>query len=225
MWLVAFGISIHLVLEPLRASLACRTGDRWVATDLTRALTDYERAVEHAPNDAYYAARLGEAIRDNLDRTGTRDERRQLAVRGRNAFARAAELVPVNAYYHLGLGRMHMELARLHLAKPEEALAEYDQALRLDSNNAIYYADAANAALVLEQLDRADGYAAHGEERYPYFGLLHAHRGYVAYLRGDLVAAVRIVTESLAQEWYREDRGRRFAESILDRAKRQAGMR
>jgi tetratricopeptide (TPR) repeat protein len=220
-WIGALCLVVAWVLEPLRASLACRRGDHWLSTDLGRAVTEYQGALAHAPEDDFYWAHLGAVIRANLDRAASRDERRWLVELGRDTYARAAALVPVNAFYHVGLGRSQMELARLHLARPEQALAEYDRALRLDENNAMFYADAANSALVLEQLERADQYATHGCTRYPNFGLLHAHRGYVAYLRGHLAEAIRIVAESLQKEWYREESSRQFAERLLDKAKHQ----
>jgi O-antigen ligase/tetratricopeptide (TPR) repeat protein len=221
-WFAGLLLIYALVIQPLRASFACRDGDRLLGTDLEGAIDAYARAIAICPEDDFYHARLGAAVRDNVARARTLEERQRLVERGRQAFGRAAALVPSNAYYHLGLGRLWMEMCRIHQARPDQALDEYDRALALDENNAIYYADAANAALVLEDLRRAHAYAEQGCQRYPHFGMLRAELGYVAYMDRRYDEAVALIAAALRENWYREENGRRFADMMLMKARAKA---
>jgi O-antigen ligase/tetratricopeptide (TPR) repeat protein len=225
-WLAALFLINALVILPLRASIACRDGDRLVADNLERAVAAYQQATCLCPDDDFYHAKLGAALRDNVARAATPDERQRLVELGRDAFARAAALVPNNAYYHLGVGRLWMEACRLHRAPPAQAFAEYDLALTLDENNAIYYADAASAALILEDFARARSYAERGCARYPNFGMLRAQVGYAAYMEHHLDEAIVLLTEALHENWYREENGRHFAEMMLAKLRSQgSGVR
>ena len=212
-----------LVLGPLQVDLECRRGDQIMFTDVAAAMHVYEEAAARAANDPFYWAKLGSAAREALGRESDRAFRMHLAEMGRSAYACAAELMPANASYHVGLGRMNMELARLGRAAPRQALAEYDAALGLDGNNGVYYADAANAALVMEQLDAAHTYAREGLERYPWYGPLRAQSGYVAMLEHHPDEAVRQLTLALEGEWFEDVAAKKFAESVLARARQQAG--
>jgi tetratricopeptide (TPR) repeat protein len=132
-------------------------------------------------------------------------EREGLLHRAHAAFARALELVPCNSYNHANLGRIRTEMVREKLANPDDAFAAWDRALALDRNNAGFYAEAANNALALGDLERAERYAAQGLERYPDFGPLIAIPGYAALQRGRLHRAIRRLEAALAGDWHGDD--------------------
>jgi hypothetical protein len=70
------------------------------------------------------------------------------------------------------VGRALAELARLGQAKPAEAYAAFDAAVRLDPGNAYTYVDACRGALRLNDAERHQRYLDQGLRLYPTFGLL-----------------------------------------------------
>jgi hypothetical protein len=217
-------LALALVWYPLRAELACRRGDRLLPTDVPAALQACEEATAFMPGEAFYFAKLGAAARQGVGQVPERTRRRPLAECGRAAYARAAELVPANASYHLGLGRMNMELARLGLATPKQALDEYNVALTLDANNPLYYADAANAALVMEQLPAAHTYTRAGLDRCDTLGQLWAQYGYIAMLERHPEEAVQRLLRAMEGDWFGDVPAYTFAQSMLAKARQQAGQ-
>lgn len=213
------------VVTPWQASCACRRGDLRLRQDLASARKEYQRAVALEPSSDYYWSRLGAAEHASA-KAGPNVEVQVASLRqAQQSFMTASRIVPINSYYHLGLGRILTELARRRAATPDEAFAEYDSALSLDANNAYYYADASNAALSLQDAARAIVYAQRGLKLYPNFGLLRAHLGYAAMMEQRWSDAVAILAKAASDEWHGEEIYRQFAVQMLERAQTEMASR
>ena len=138
-----------------------------------------------------------------------------MLLRSRQGFERAIGLCPVHAYYHVGLARVLADLAREKLAEPAKSFAEYDCALALETTNPYYFTDAANAALVLNDLSRAREYAARGLSAFPSFGPLQAHMGYISIVENHRKAGAEWLRGAMAADWHGDDAGRQFAAAKL----------
>src|SRR5207244_3069221 len=98
------------ILLPLRAHVACHAAELVLPLDPRLAQWEFARAVALDPACDVYWGRLATAAQASAKA----DAANKIALLGqsRQAFERAIDLVPVHAYYHLGLGRVLMELAR-----------------------------------------------------------------------------------------------------------------
>jgi O-antigen ligase/tetratricopeptide (TPR) repeat protein len=203
------------VLCPLEASRACSAGELLLPTDPRQAIARLERAVALAPATDLYWVKLGTAsqaaARAAADPAGCRD----LLLRARTAFERAETLVPINPYHHANLGRVLAQFAEAGLARPDQALAEFDAALAADRNNVYFYVDAGSVALEVGDLARARTYAARGIALYPRFGPAHALLGDIALAQGNAREAVRPLDAATRGSWYGDDEGFRLAVAHL----------
>ncbi|HET7342858.1 MAG TPA: tetratricopeptide repeat protein, partial [Methylomirabilota bacterium] len=132
-------------------------------------------------------------------------------------------LVPANSYNYANLGRVLADQVREGVATPAETFTAFEHALALDPNNAYFYADAANAALLLGDLERARQYAARGAALYPRFALLQAQLGHLAMLRQRPAEAAPLLQAALAGEWHGAERARGSAATNLAAAWLQLG--
>jgi tetratricopeptide (TPR) repeat protein len=149
--------------------------------------------------------------------------RRRALERARTAYERSIALVPANAYNHANLGRVLGDLAREPGGAAAPAYAAFDRALAIDPNNAYFYADAANAALSLNDPDQARGYAERGAALYPRFGFTRAQLGYVALAQKRPADAIEPLREAVAAQWHGADRAQALAASNLAAAYLQLG--
>src|SRR5262249_39253512 len=153
-WAGAAGIAIGIVLVPLRANIACRTGEQFLANDVRLARAKFNEAAGLNPGHDFYWGRLATASQ-LLVKSAAAADKVDCLLESHRAFERAIDLVPVNADYHAGLARVLMELARERLVESSRVFEEYERATELDPTNPYYLASAANAALVLNDLSRA----------------------------------------------------------------------
>lgn len=214
-------LCLNVVITPLRASMACRRGDVRLSAAPDLALAEYQSAVELNPEQASYRIKSAAAAVACARKETAPAAKLEWLSLARSENERAIAMVPVNAYYRASLGRTLLELARVGAVSHADVFVAYDIALKLDPQHAYYYSDAANAAIVLNELPRATAYAEHGLMLYPHFGLLQAHLGYVALLEKRYEDGAQILTEALAANWYREEGARRFAKGMLHRAQQQ----
>ncbi len=140
-----------LVLLPLRADLEASAG---VRLDLGRpggGLTHLRRAVGLDPGRDVLWTYLGISALSYAELLPDGAERAAFTAESRQAFERAAALVPVNAYHHLNRARalLAQALARPPAGTVGEVEAAFDEALRLDPRNPYLAAQAGRAALRL----------------------------------------------------------------------------
>jgi tetratricopeptide (TPR) repeat protein len=211
-----------LVLRPLAAAWAAREGVRRTPDTPAAALPYLERAVRLDPVNELYWVKLGAAAYGLAHVTPDAAARRRALERSRAAYERAIQLVPANAYNHANLGRALADLAR-EGEPPGPAFAAYDRALGMDRFNAYFYADAANAALSLNDPERARDYAQRAVALYPFFGMTRAQLGYVALARQRPAEAIEPLRQALDARWYGADRARALAASNLAAAYLQLG--
>lgn len=219
--LAALLLTVHVVSTPLRASIACRRGDVRLPVAPELAFEQYVYAAELAPERAVYHLKTGIAALACARRETAKSAKLDWLTRSRTEMEKAIQMTPIDAHYRANLGRTLLELARLGSVSHDEVFAAYEAALKLDSHHAYYYVDAANAAIVLNDMPRATAYCQRGLRLYAHFGLLRAHLGYVALLEKRYEDGVRLLTEALALSWYRDDGPRRFAEKMLEKARQQ----
>jgi O-antigen ligase/tetratricopeptide (TPR) repeat protein len=203
------------VLCPLEASRACSAGEQLLAADPHQAIARLDRAVALAPATDLYWAKLGTALQAAARAAADPAECRDMLVRARTAFERAEALVPVNPYHHANLGAVLAQLAGAGLARPDQALTEFDAALAADRNNAYFYVDAGSAALEVGNPARARAYAARGIALYPRFAPAHALLGDVALAQGKAREAVGPLGAAVRHSWYGDDEGHRLAVAHL----------
>lgn len=178
---LALALMVVGVLQPMRANRACHDGDRWIEADPERSLQSYRRATALDPGAELYWAKLGTAAYTHARRVSFSDERQHLYAQALDAFEQSIRLVPLNANNHINLGRTLAEMAYQRLAEPGPVFEEFDQGLAGDPNNALFYVEAAHAAVLLWDGQRAQRYTSQGLQRYPRYGPLRAQIGYMAF--------------------------------------------
>lgn len=153
---IALILEWSLVLRPLRADLEASAG---VRLDLGRpgdGLTRLRRAVELDPGRDGLWTHLGISALSYSELLPDGAQRAAFTAESRQAFERAAGLVPANAYHHLNRGRalLAQALARPPAGTADEVAAAFDEALRLDPRNPYISAEAGRAALGLGDTSR-----------------------------------------------------------------------
>ncbi|MGE3804810.1 MAG: O-antigen ligase family protein [Gemmataceae bacterium] len=213
-WCLAGVLAFHWVVEPGRAELARRRGD--CCPDPRQALEEYRAATLLEPGNENHWYKLAKQYQALAAQANAADERGRLLEEARTACTQAVALVPMNAAFRGTLARLFTDLARLQRMDAAEALAEFDRALALDPNHAYLFADAANAALTLSQLERARDYAKRGLERYPRFGILRAHLGYILLVENRYPPAWHSLLRAVeADDWYDDENAHAFARRML----------
>jgi O-antigen ligase len=220
---VAAALLVGLVLRPLAAAWAAQEGVRLTPVMPTTAVERLERATRLDPVNELYWVKLGAAAHAQARATADGTARRSALERARTAYERAIALVPANAYNHANLARVLGDLARDPGASAAPAYAAFDRALVMDPNNAYFYADAANAALSLNDPDRARGYAERGAALYPRFGFTRAQLGYVALAQKRPAEAIEPLRAAVSAQWHGADRAQALAASNLAAAYLQLG--
>jgi len=202
-----------LVVNPFRANLAY-TQSRLLTTHPFQALEEAERAVAGAPGQALYWSQLGTVARACSAISSPSDQHRYL-LRARVAWQKARALVPADSYHHANLGCLLADMAREQLASSTEVFAEFDRALQLAPGNAYFAIEAADGALALGDLPRAEAYAGNCAALYPDFGAAQARLGYVAYARQQWTQACQRLKKALALPWHDDEAGRDRGQVIL----------
>lgn len=211
------------VFRPIQANMHCRRGTALLAYDPEEAVEHLLAATELDPTKELYWVKLGTGAGDATRTARTAAERLRYRTLALDALRRAVALVPQNSYNHANLGRFLGTLARERLARPEQAYAAFDEALRLDRNNAYFYADAANTAINLHDFARARTYAAEGARLYPGFGPVVAQLGYLALLEKRPAEAVDLLRRAVSGSWYGDEGSRVIALANLAAAYLQLG--
>jgi O-antigen ligase/tetratricopeptide (TPR) repeat protein len=203
-WSAGAAAVFLLVIRPVIADRASQTGDGLLSLDPDGAVAWLEHAVSLAPESDLYWTRLGNARQVQASTPGS--DRRACLERGVAAYDRAAALVPVNGYHHSNRGRLLSELAHDGWARPEDAFAALDTALRLDNGNAYFHLFAAHIARNLGDLPRAKEHIRRGLELYPRFGPLRTQEAFVAMLEGRPRDAEAMYPEAPYLDWHGDDR-------------------
>jgi O-antigen ligase/tetratricopeptide (TPR) repeat protein len=214
-WSAGVGLLALLVLRPLAAARAAHEGIQRTADEPAAAVERLRRAVALDPFNELYRVKLGSAAHAAARSARDAGERRRALGQAREAYERAIRLVPANSYNYANLGRALADLARENLAAPGDAFARFDRALELDPNNAYFYTDAANASLLVGDVDRAREYAERAVTLYPSFALPHAQLGHVALVRGHPEEAAALLRAAVDGEWH--------GAPVRARARRAAG--
>ena len=213
-WTLAVILLLAVVVRPLEASRVAHAAGEMLAVQPGAAVDGLKQAVLLEPFLEIYWVRLGTAA--HAAARGARDakERRYRLEEARAAYERALGLVRANSYNHANLGRAVADLARDGAAAPGEAYARFDRALELDPNNAYFYPDAAQAALLVGDVDRAWEYASRGVALYPRFALPRAQLGHIELTRKRIPEAAELLQAALDAEWH-EAPGRASAAANL----------
>jgi putative inorganic carbon (HCO3(-)) transporter len=213
---------VVLVLRPLAAAWAAQEGVKRTPSTPASALEYLERAVRLDPFNELYWVKLGAAAHGLARVAPDAAARRRALERSRAAYERSIRLVPANSYNHANLARVLADLARE--GDPSgPAFAAFDRALAMDPANAYFYADAANAALSLNDPERARAYAQRAVALYPFFGMTRAQLGYVALATRRPAEAIDPLRQALGARWYGADRAQALAASNLAAAYLQTG--
>jgi O-antigen ligase/tetratricopeptide (TPR) repeat protein len=186
-----------MVITPFQANAYCRTGASLLGYEPTESVRLLQLAVRTDPTKELYWVRLGTA--NQLAARTARDpvQKRAFYDEARKAYERSIELVPENSYNEANLGRLLGEIAKEQppmmrdAKRPDgtpvvvpitklDAYAAFDRALKLDPNNAYFYADGANAALSFRDMALAKQWASKCVELYPDFGPCISQLGYIA---------------------------------------------
>lgn len=214
-WLGAAGLAWIVVVQPLEANRAARRGIRLAAADSRTAIEWLVRAVQLDPRRDLYWAKLGSVTHARAAAVTDAGERARLLALARRAHERSIGLVPANAHNYANLGRVLGDLASAGRASPPEVWEAFDAALRIDPNNAYFYAQAADAAFAAGDAARARRYAEAGSARYPGFALTRAQLGQLALVEGRLDEAERVLHAALQADWHGARGARASAASNL----------
>ena len=201
-WTLALVLGLGLVARPLLASRAAHAGGQLTLEQPADAIERLEAAVALEPYTELYWVRLGAAAHAAARATRDPGERRRRLDQARAAYERALALVRVNSYNYANLGRALADLARDNAAAPGEVFARFDRALELDPNNAYFYPDAANASLLVGDIERAREYASRGTALYPRFALPRAQLGHIELVRRRVAEAAELLQEAVDSDWH-----------------------
>ena len=129
--------------------------------------------------------------------------------------ARAARLVPADAYGWASLSLAETRLAVAGRLEKDQPFRSLDEALRLDPANVTFRTAGANAALELGDLERARRYADEAATVLPDFAPARAQLAHVAAREGRLEDAIRLLREAMALEWYGQTEAHHVAQANL----------
>ena len=215
MWLGAAALAWIGVIRPLDANRAARRGLALSAVDGQAAVEWLAEAARLDPLRELYWVKLGSAAYARATTIADDAERGRLLVLARQAHERSIVLVPANAYNYANLGRVLGDLAAAGRARRAEVWAAFDAALGIDPNNAYFYTNAANAAFVAGDAERARRYAEAGSARYPRFAVPRGQLGHLALIEGRLDEAEGLLRAALDADWYGAEGSRAAAASYL----------
>jgi O-antigen ligase len=231
-WALSVAVVYFGILLPMVANRRCRRGFvLHVTGSPSRALADLQRAAWMDPSKEVHWATLGAANEAATNETTDSRRRRALLEASRDAFQRARDLVPANAYNYLNLGRVLSELGRDYPSSVPAGAAPraFEEALARDPRNPYLHAAAGRAALDLGDLSRAQGWASRCLGFHPRFGPCLWIPAYVALAeamdpaRGAapaerhrrLETAAALLNTCLQAEWSEDVRGEAQAASQL----------
>jgi tetratricopeptide (TPR) repeat protein len=201
-WVGAVAVIATDIVPPLHANMLCCAGERLLNTHPRDAVQSVAYAVLLDPLKELHWTKLAAVAEATAGKVPLREERRELFLMARTALERATRLSPLNAYHHANLGKVLGKMARTGFATTGDAYAAFDRALELDGQNVNFYADAAFAALGVEDLARARRYAARGTELCPRYAPTRAYLGYLALREGRYTEATTLLCEANAGEWH-----------------------
>jgi O-antigen ligase/tetratricopeptide (TPR) repeat protein len=201
-WAGAGAVIVASVLRPVQANMLCCAGESLLDTRPRDAVQAVACAVLLDPTKELHWTKLAAVAEATAGKVFLREERRELFRMARTALGRATRLSPLNAYHHANLGKVLGKMAREGFASADEAYAAFDRALGLDGRNVTFYADAAFAALGVEDLARARQYAALGSELFPRYAPTRAYLGYLTLREGRYAEATTLLCEANAGEWH-----------------------
>jgi O-antigen ligase/tetratricopeptide (TPR) repeat protein len=187
---------------PLQANVLCCTGERMLYDRPREAVQALACAVLLDPTKELHWTKLAAVAEAAAPRVPLPEERRELFSIARTSLEHAWRLSPGNAYHHANLGKVLGKMARVGLARPDEAYAAFDQALALDGQNVTFYADAAFAALGLEDVAKARDYATRGTRLCPDYAPTRAYLGYLALREGRFAEATTLLCQANAGAWH-----------------------
>jgi O-antigen ligase/tetratricopeptide (TPR) repeat protein len=190
------------IVQPLQANVLCCAGERLLNARPRDAVQAVACAVLLDPTKELHWTKLAAVAEATASKVALREERRELFRMARTALERATRLSPLNAYHHANLGKVLGKMARAGFATTADVYAAFDRALELDGRNVNFYADAAFAALGVEDLARARQYAARGTELYPRYAPTRAYLGYLALREDRYTEATTLLCEANAGEWH-----------------------
>ncbi|MBI5549840.1 MAG: O-antigen ligase family protein [Deltaproteobacteria bacterium] len=224
--LVALATSLAIargIVKPLRADFFCRQGIQQTPLQPEAAVASLAWSTSLAPDDDFCLAKLGIAAEAAADVAKEPPRRLEALEAARRAFRKAVELVPQNAYHHANQGRALAKLVPFGRATSEEALGTVDRGLARDPNNADLLYGAANTALAMNDLAKAELYARQALARVPGFAPCQAQLGFLALMRSEPDPAASLLREALLGDWRGRDADRVIAEGNLASALLQLG--
>ncbi len=205
---VAWGF---LVLGPFVASVdAHRAETAASAREAVALLTEASRL---DPLRVLYQRRLGLAM--SRVESADPNERRAWLERSRETLARGVRLVPQDAYGWSSLAVPETKLAAAGFLERDQPFRSLDEALRRDPANVSFRLAAANAALELDDLERARRYAGEAAGMLPDFAPARAQLAHVAVREGRLEDAIGLLREALALQWYGQTEAHHVAQANL----------
>jgi tetratricopeptide (TPR) repeat protein len=216
---------VYGVLIPLRANTFFHRGHVLSIQGTHDAAISYvTRAVTLDAKQQPYWIELSAAHRAAATHEADLLERRAHLEEARRAAARAIELVPLDGYGHANLGLTLLALATLDppAATPQQVFQTFDRALAIDETNARFLVKAADAALTLGDLARAQSCASRNRENYPRYAPARLQLGTVALRRSEWESAASEFEAALDGSW-RGASGRAEAWKGLARASLELG--
>jgi O-antigen ligase/tetratricopeptide (TPR) repeat protein len=212
---VAAVASIFLVILPWLAHITCARGDSRIAHDPGLALTDFEQAIALDPWWDIYWTKLAHARHLAAAKAASKTERQALLRDAQTVWEHLIRHNRLDAAHHDNHGQCLALLAQEGLVQPEEVFASFEEGIRLDPSNPLYYADAADASLRLGRLDKAWDFAWRGARDQFQCGPLYGQIGYLFLERNMLPDAVSYLEESLVGFWDEHENWKQAAEANL----------
>jgi O-antigen ligase/tetratricopeptide (TPR) repeat protein len=194
--------AFFLVARPYLAGCSCREGEELLAVDPREALACQERAVRLDGGRDILHAKLAATALDVSRQTPNPQESGALLLRARRALEEACSLVRASGQNHANRGRCLEVLARAGLARPEEVLEAFDEALLRDPLNTAFLADAGRAASGLGLRERARDYLGRGLRIDPRLAVLHGEMGGLALAERNYPEAEAHLYRAVTGDWH-----------------------
>jgi putative inorganic carbon (HCO3(-)) transporter len=195
------------VVQPFEASWVCHTGDRLLADQPREALAAYQQAVRLDTGNTRLWTKLSGAAQ-LVAQTEEDPQRQQSDLQmALAALERAVTLEPQDPFHHANLGRLLGDPTCRSLTDADRPRREWETALALDPDHALFLLEASRTALAWRDIPRARAYAQHGRALFPDWALFLAQLGACALVEGRFAEAAPLFDAALYTDWGGDEDG------------------
>ena len=168
----------------------------------------YKLAVDINPNSEIYWVKYGIAYEKLMHKETDPQKKLALIKMAGNIHLRTIHMNPMNGYNYNNLARVYKHYGEtLDASKYQDAIINYNEAIKRDPNNAYFGLDLATVYINMNQWDKAFDVCNNYTKLYPDFAVPFSYLGYLYMLKGkDYVnQAVAYYEQAVdGKQWFRD---------------------